>query len=80
MLGENRVSESDEDNIRKKPENLKIHREKNVENTQQANMLRVAHRHSVFTIPDTLRNYFYSRRDLLKELQDGVYDVNKLLV
>jgi len=42
---------------------------------QQANMLRVAHRHSVFTIPDTLRNYFYSRRDLLKELQDGVYDV-----
>lgn len=42
---------------------------------QQKNMLRVAHRHSVFTIPDSLRNYFYSRRDLLRELQDGVYDV-----
>lgn len=42
---------------------------------QQENMLRVGHRHSVFTIPDDLRNFFYSRKDLLKELQDGVYDV-----
>jgi len=42
---------------------------------QQENMLRVAHKHSIFTIPNTIRNYFYSRRDLLNELQDGVYDV-----
>ncbi len=42
---------------------------------QQQNMLRVGHRHSVFTIPEELRNYFYSRRELLKELQEGVYDV-----
>lgn len=40
-------------------------------------MLRVGHRHSVFTMPDNLRNYFYRRRELLKELQDGVYDVIK---
>lgn len=45
------------------------------EEKQQGNMLRVAHRHSVFIIPDILRNYLYSRRDLLNELQDGVYDV-----
>lgn len=41
-------------------------------------MIRVNNRHSVFTIPDTLQNYFYSRRDLLKELQDaldGVYEI-----
>lgn len=44
---------------------------------QQKNMLRVGHRHSVFTMPDILRNYFYRRRELLKELQDGVYDVIK---
>lgn len=42
---------------------------------QQENMLRVMHRHSVFTIPDELRKFFYSRRELLKELQDGVYNV-----
>ena len=28
-------------------------------------------------MPDNLRNYFYRRRELLKELQDGVYDVIK---
>jgi len=38
-------------------------------------MLRVFHRHSVFTMPEGLRNFFYSRRELLKELQDGVYNV-----
>jgi len=42
---------------------------------QQQNMLRVGHRHSVFTMPDELRNFFYSRRELLKELQDGVFNV-----
>lgn len=42
---------------------------------QRENMLRVVHRHSVFTIPQELRNYFYSKRELLKELQDGVYEV-----
>lgn len=42
---------------------------------QQQNMLRVGHRHSVFTMPDDLRKFFYKRRELLKELQDGVYDV-----
>jgi len=44
---------------------------------QQRNMLRVGHRHSVFTMPDDLRKFFYKRRELLKELQDGVYDVIK---
>lgn len=42
---------------------------------QEKNMLRVGHRHSVFTMPDELRNFFYSRKELLKELQDGVYNV-----
>jgi len=42
---------------------------------QQQNMLRVVHRHSVFTMPEDLRNFFYSRRELLKELQDGVHNV-----
>jgi len=42
---------------------------------QQETMLRVTHRHSVFTLPDELRNYFYSNREMLKELQDGVYRV-----
>lgn len=42
---------------------------------QRENMLRVVHRHSVFTIPEELRNFFYSKRELLKELQDGVYEV-----
>lgn len=44
---------------------------------QRENMLRVVHRHSVFTIPGELRNFFYSKRELLKELQDGVYEVIK---
>ena len=38
-------------------------------------MLRVKHRHAVFTIPKELRNYFYKKRELLKELQDAVYGV-----
>lgn len=38
-------------------------------------MLRVVHRHSVFTLPKELRKYFYSRRELLKKLQDGVNEV-----
>ncbi|KZL88456.1 IS91 family transposase [Clostridium magnum] len=42
---------------------------------QQQNMLRVVLRYSVFTMPEDLRNFFYSRRELLKELQDGVYNV-----
>ncbi|QUH26950.1 transposase [Serpentinicella alkaliphila] len=42
---------------------------------QQQNMLRVGHRHSVFTMPKELRNFFYARRELLKELQDAVYNV-----
>lgn len=42
---------------------------------QQQNMLRVEHRHSVFTMPKELRNFFYARRELLKELQDAVYNV-----
>lgn len=44
---------------------------------QRQNMLRVVHRHSVFTLPKELRNYFYSKRELLKELQDGVNEVIK---
>ena len=44
---------------------------------QQESMLRCVHRHSVFTIPDDLRNYFYRDKTLLKELQDGVYNVIK---
>ena len=35
-------------------------------------MFRAIHRHSVFTLPEELRKYFYSKRELLKELQDGV--------
>jgi hypothetical protein len=42
---------------------------------QQENMLNVAHRHSVFTIPEELRNYFFKNRDMLKDLMDGVYQV-----
>ena len=38
-------------------------------------MLNVVHRHSVFTIPEELRNYFYKRREMLKDLMDGVYQV-----
>lgn len=44
---------------------------------QRENMLRVVHRHSVFTLPEELRNYFYTKRELLKELQDGVNEVIK---
>ncbi|WP_271814884.1 IS91 family transposase, partial [Clostridium beijerinckii] len=44
---------------------------------QRQNMLRVVHRHSVFTLPKELRNYFYSKRELLKELQDSVNEVIK---
>lgn len=42
---------------------------------QSQNMLNVKHRHSVFTIPEELRNYFYRKRTLLKDLQDAVYQV-----
>ena len=44
---------------------------------QRQTMLRVVHRHSVFKLPKELRNYFYSKRELLKELQDGVNEVIK---
>lgn len=42
---------------------------------QVDNMLNVTHRHAVFTIPEELRNYFYQKRELLKDLQDAVYRV-----
>ncbi|MGL5694369.1 MAG: IS91 family transposase [Peptostreptococcaceae bacterium] len=42
---------------------------------QYEKMLKVSHRHIVFTIPDELRNYFYSDRDLIKKLKDGVNEV-----
>ena len=42
---------------------------------QSQNMLNVKHCHSVFTIPEELRNYFYKKRELLKDLQDSVYQV-----
>ena len=42
---------------------------------QYEKMLKVSHRHMVFTIPDELRNYFYSNRELIKKLQDGVNEV-----
>ncbi len=38
-------------------------------------MLNVTHRHAVFTIPEELRNYFYQKRERLKDLQDAVYGV-----
>lgn len=44
---------------------------------QKESMLRVTHRHSVFTLQEELRKYFYSKRELLKELQDGVNEVIK---
>ncbi|NOW06002.1 hypothetical protein BCM20_000809 [Clostridium beijerinckii] len=44
---------------------------------QRQTMLRVVHRYSVFTSPKELRKYFYSKRELLKELQDGVNEVIK---
>ena len=42
---------------------------------QANNMLKIKHRHAVFTIPEELRNYFYKKRELLKDLQDAVYGV-----
>ncbi len=39
------------------------------------NILNVTHRHAVFTIPEELRNYFYQKRELLKDLQDAAYGV-----
>ncbi|WP_455544126.1 IS91 family transposase, partial [Intestinibacter sp.] len=42
---------------------------------QSQNMLNVKHRHAVFTIPEELRNYFYKKRKLIKDLQDAVYQV-----
>ena len=42
---------------------------------QAENMLNVKHIHAVFTIPEELRNYFYKKRELLKELQDAAYGV-----
>ncbi|MEG2057838.1 MAG: transposase zinc-binding domain-containing protein [Romboutsia sp.] len=42
---------------------------------QYEKMLKVAHRHVIFTIPDELRNYFYSDRELIKKLQDGLNEV-----
>lgn len=36
-------------------------------------MLNITHRHDIFTIPKELRNYFYQKRELLKNLQDAVY-------
>jgi len=42
---------------------------------QVERMLNVTHRHAVFTIPKELRNYFYQRRELLKNLQDAAYKV-----
>lgn len=35
---------------------------------QRGNILRVVHRHIVFILLEELRNYFYSKRELLKEL------------
>lgn len=45
------------------------------EEKQNENILRVVHRHRVFIIPEELRNLFYPKRELLKELQDGVYEI-----
>ena len=42
---------------------------------QVESMLNVTHRHAVFTIPEELRNYFYQKRELLKDLQDAAYGV-----
>ena len=42
---------------------------------QYEKMLKVSHRHVVFTIPYELRNYFYSNRELINRLQDGVNEV-----
>ncbi|SMC27014.1 hypothetical protein SAMN02745134_03023 [Clostridium acidisoli DSM 12555] len=40
-------------------------------------MLRFVHRHSALILPEELKNYFYSKRELLKKLQDGVNEVIK---
>lgn len=42
---------------------------------QVEKMLNVTHRHAVFTIPEELRNYFYQKRELLKDLQNAAYGV-----
>ncbi len=42
---------------------------------QVEKMLNVTHRHAVFTIPEELRNYFYRKRELLKDLQNAAYGV-----
>ena len=47
----------------------------NCDEKQADNMLNVKHRHAVFTIPEELRNYFYKKCELLKELQDAIYGV-----
>lgn len=54
----------------KVPRNMREHIDETVNKA-----LRCMHRHSVLTIPDDLRNYFYRDKTLLKELQDGVYNV-----
>jgi hypothetical protein len=40
-------------------------------------MLRFVHRHSALILPEELRKYFYSKRELLKKLQAGVNEVIK---
>lgn len=42
---------------------------------QEAKILDITHRHSVFTIPEELRDYLYRNRELLTELMDGVKEV-----
>ena len=42
---------------------------------QVNNMLNVTHRYDVFIIPEKLRNYFYQKRQLLRNLQNTVYRV-----
>lgn len=42
---------------------------------QQTNIMDISHRHSVFTIPEELRDYLYKDRSLLDELMNGVKEV-----
>jgi hypothetical protein len=42
---------------------------------QQTKILDIKHRHSVFTIPEELRDYFYKHRELLDDLMNGVKEV-----
>jgi hypothetical protein len=44
-------------------------------NKQVETILDISHRHSVFTIPEELRNEVYWNRDLLKDMSDGIYKV-----